>query len=207
MPSCPRQPAEPSGTPSGTVKRRCCRRCTDASRSRLPRRRLPHVAREMLDKSDNERSGVLSTAMACLGPYRDPVIARNTSASDFRIADLMNADRPASLYLVVPPSDLARTRPIIRLMLNQIGGGSPSRCSSRGRPPTASPPLAPARRVPIARAPRLLRERARVPGRVRDEGLPDRPVFEPARERPTARITPSSTNCHVHLTYAANDCQ
>ena len=75
----------------------------------------------MMNKSDNERSGVFSTAMACLGLYRDPVIARSTSASDFRIADLMNAERPASLYLVVPPSDLARTRPIIRLMLNQIG--------------------------------------------------------------------------------------
>ena len=81
---------------------------------------VTQVAREMLNKSDNERSGVFSTAMACLGLYRDPVIARNTSASDFRIADLMNADRPASLYLVVPPSDLARTRPIIRLVLNQI---------------------------------------------------------------------------------------
>ena len=82
---------------------------------------VAQAAREMLNKSDNERSGVFSTAMACLGLYRDPVIARNTSAADFRIADLMNADRPASLYLVVPPSDLARTRPIVRLMLNQIG--------------------------------------------------------------------------------------
>jgi type IV secretion system protein VirD4 len=33
----------------------------------------------------------------------------------------MNAEAPVSLYLVVPPSDLARTRPILRLMLNQIG--------------------------------------------------------------------------------------
>jgi type IV secretion system protein VirD4 len=82
---------------------------------------VAQAAREMANKSDNERSGVVSTAMACLGLYRDPVIARTTSASDFRIADLMNADRPASLYLVVPPSDLVRTRPIIRLMLNQIG--------------------------------------------------------------------------------------
>jgi type IV secretion system protein VirD4 len=79
------------------------------------------AAREMLNKSDNERSGVFSTAMAYLGLYRDPVIARSTSAADFRIADLMNADRPVSLYLVVPPSDLARTRPIIRLLLNQLG--------------------------------------------------------------------------------------
>ena len=82
---------------------------------------VAQVAREMLNKSDNELSGVFSTAMSCLGLYRDPVIARNTAESDFRIADLMNGDAPASLYLVVPPSDLARTRPIIRLMLNQIG--------------------------------------------------------------------------------------
>ena len=82
---------------------------------------VAQAAREMLNKSDNELSGVISTAMACLGLYRDPVVARNTAASDFRIADLMNAAAPVSLYLVVPPSDLARTRPIIRLMLNQIG--------------------------------------------------------------------------------------
>ena len=82
---------------------------------------VAQAAREMLNKSENELSGVFSTAMSCLGLYRDPVIARNTAASDFRIADLMNGDAPASLYLVVPPSDLTRTRPIIRLMLNQIG--------------------------------------------------------------------------------------
>ncbi len=82
---------------------------------------VSQAAREMLNKSENELSGVFSTAMSCLGLYRDPVIAQNTSASDFRIADLMNGDSPVSLYLVVPPSDLARTRPIIRLMLNQIG--------------------------------------------------------------------------------------
>jgi type IV secretion system protein VirD4 len=86
-----------------------------------PHPAVAQAAREMLSKSENELSGVLSTALACLGLYRDPVVARNTSASDFRIADLMNADAPVSLYLVVPPSDLARTRPIIRLMLNQIG--------------------------------------------------------------------------------------
>jgi type IV secretion system protein VirD4 len=82
---------------------------------------VAQAAREMMNKSENELSGVFSTAMACLGLYRDPVIAQNTSSSDFRITDLMNADAPVSLYLVVPPSDLARTRPIIRLMLNQIG--------------------------------------------------------------------------------------
>jgi type IV secretion system protein VirD4 len=78
------------------------------------------IARELLNKSDNERSGVVSTAMSLLGLYRDPVIAANTASCDWRIGDLMGADRPMSLYLVVPPSDIARTRPLVRLILNQI---------------------------------------------------------------------------------------
>ena len=44
-----------------------------------------------------------------------------TSASDWRIADLLGAERPVSLYLGVPPSDISRTRPLVRLILNQIG--------------------------------------------------------------------------------------
>ncbi|GCE90281.1 conjugal transfer protein TraG [Komagataeibacter diospyri] len=78
-------------------------------------------ARELLNKSDNERSGVLSTAMSFLGLYRDPVVARVTARCDWRIADLVSGRQPASLYLVVPPSDIARTKPLIRLILNQIG--------------------------------------------------------------------------------------
>ena len=78
-------------------------------------------ARELLNKSDNERSGVLSTAMSFLGLYRDPVVAKVTARCDWRIADLVAADRPVSLYLVVPPSDINRTKPLIRLLLNQVG--------------------------------------------------------------------------------------
>ncbi|AQS85887.1 hypothetical protein A0U92_15190 [Acetobacter aceti] len=36
---------------------------------------MASAARELLNKSDNERSGVLSTAMSFLGLYRDPVVA------------------------------------------------------------------------------------------------------------------------------------
>jgi type IV secretion system protein VirD4 len=95
------------------------------------------TARELLNKSENERSGVLSTAVSFLGLYRDPTIGRNTEACDWRIADLVAADRPITLYLVVPPSDISRTKPLIRLILNQIGrrltetlntdGGAPRR--------------------------------------------------------------------------------
>ena len=79
------------------------------------------AARELLNKSDNERSGVLSTAMSFLGLYRDPVVAKVTERCDWRIADLVSGSRPVSLYLVVPPSDINRTKPLIRLILNQIG--------------------------------------------------------------------------------------
>ncbi len=79
------------------------------------------AAREVLNKSENERSGVLSTAMSFLGLYRDPTVAAVTSDCDWRIEDLLSADRPVSLYLVVPPSDISRTKPLVRLVLNQIG--------------------------------------------------------------------------------------
>ncbi|NKL53453.1 conjugal transfer protein TraG [Rhizobium leguminosarum] len=79
------------------------------------------AARELLNKSDNERSGVLSTAMSFLGLYRDPVVAEVTRRCDWRISDIVGGERPTTLYLVVPPSDINRTKPLIRLLLNQIG--------------------------------------------------------------------------------------
>jgi type IV secretion system protein VirD4 len=75
---------------------------------------------EMLDKEEKDFGGVLSTAKTALTLYSDPLVAMNTSASDFRINDLVNHARPVSLYLVVPPSDKIRLRPLIRLMLTMI---------------------------------------------------------------------------------------
>ena len=92
------------------------------------------AAREVLNKSDNERSGVLSTAMSFLGLYRDPTVAEVTSRCDWRIADLTEAKQPLSLYLVVPPSDISRTKPLIRLILNQIGRRLTERLDGAGRP-------------------------------------------------------------------------
>ncbi|MFO1144875.1 MAG: conjugal transfer protein TraG [Amaricoccus sp.] len=82
---------------------------------------IASAARELLNKSENERSGVLSTAMSFLGLYRDPVVAEVTRRCDWRIGDLVGGREPATLYLVVPPSDIARTKPLIRLILNQVG--------------------------------------------------------------------------------------
>ncbi|HEX3423908.1 MAG TPA: conjugal transfer protein TraG [Sphingomicrobium sp.] len=90
------------------------------------------AARELLNKSGNERSGVLSTAMSFLGLYRDPTIATVTRDCDWRIDDLVGADRPVSLYLVIPPSDISRTKPLVRLLLNQIGRRLTERLQTAG---------------------------------------------------------------------------
>lgn len=81
---------------------------------------IAETAQELLNKSENELSGVLSTALSYVTMYRDPVVAEVTRRSDWRIADLLGGRNPVSLYLVVPPSDIERTRPLIRLMINQI---------------------------------------------------------------------------------------
>lgn len=81
------------------------------------------AARAMLNTAVEEQSSVLSTAISFLTLYRDPLVSRNTCQSDFKIRDLMNDDKPISLYLVVPPSDKERLRPLIRLLINQIVRG------------------------------------------------------------------------------------
>ena len=93
---------------------------------------IASAARELLNKSDNERSGVLSTAMSFLGLYRDPVVAEVTRRCDWRITDVVGGARPSTLYLVVPPSDIARTKPLIRLILNQIGRRLTEDLSAKG---------------------------------------------------------------------------
>ena len=94
---------------------------------------IASAARELLNKSDNERSGVLSTAMSFLGLYRDPVVAAVTARCDWRIADLVSGEKPTTLYLVVPPSDINRTKPLVRLVLNQIGRRLTEDLHAKGR--------------------------------------------------------------------------
>ncbi|MDF7677043.1 type IV secretory system conjugative DNA transfer family protein [Neisseriaceae bacterium ESL0693] len=78
------------------------------------------AARDMMDRPDEEAGSVLSTAKSYLSLYRDPVVARNVSKSQFRIKSLMHEDDPVSLYIVTQPNDKARLRPLVRIMVNMI---------------------------------------------------------------------------------------
>lgn len=76
---------------------------------------VANAAKTMLNKEDKDRSGVLSTAKSFLSLYLDPIVARNTSSSDFLVRDLMMSEKPVSLYYVVSPSDMERLVPLTRL--------------------------------------------------------------------------------------------
>jgi type IV secretion system protein VirD4 len=76
------------------------------------------AAQDMVDRPENEAGSVISTAKSNLALYRDPVVAENTSYSDFSILDLMYHEKPVSLYLVLPPSDKDRMMPLVRILLN-----------------------------------------------------------------------------------------
>src|SRR5215469_11096657 len=75
---------------------------------------------ECLTKEERELAGVLSTITTALQVYCDPLIVRNTATSDFAIDDLVNHERPVSLYLVVPNSDRDRLTPLMRLIFTTI---------------------------------------------------------------------------------------
>lgn len=69
---------------------------------------------------EKQRAGVYASASATLLIFDDPVIATNTSTSQFRISDLVCSDRPVSCYIQVRPTDATRLRPLTRLLLTQV---------------------------------------------------------------------------------------
>jgi type IV secretion system protein VirD4 len=78
------------------------------------------AGRDMIDREARERGSVLSSAKTYLTLFQDPLIARNTRRSDFRILDLMNHERPVSLYIITRGSDKERLRPLVRLLFTMM---------------------------------------------------------------------------------------
>ncbi|HSZ89786.1 MAG TPA: type IV secretory system conjugative DNA transfer family protein, partial [Acetobacteraceae bacterium] len=75
------------------------------------------AGRDQLDRPERERGSVLSSAKTYLTLVKDPIIKENTRRSDFRIMDLMDHERPVSLYIVTRGGDKERLRPLVRLLL------------------------------------------------------------------------------------------
>ncbi len=64
--------------------------------------------------------GIQDMVRAKLTLYRDPIIRKNITRSDFQIADLMNHEKPVTLYVCVGSTDKTRLRPLTRLLFSQI---------------------------------------------------------------------------------------
>lgn len=77
-------------------------------------------AQDIKNKPEEEAGSVISTAISYLQLYRDHIVATNVGSSDFHIKDLMNYDQPVTLYIVTQPTDKARVRPLIRILVNMI---------------------------------------------------------------------------------------
>ncbi len=89
-------------------------------------------ARDMTNRPEDERGSVLSTAMSFLSLYRDPLVAKNVSASGFSISDLMNHEKPVTLYLIVRAEDKDRMKPLMRPSTARSRCISAIRCSLSG---------------------------------------------------------------------------
>lgn len=82
--------------------------------------RVFQIFSKMASTPDKEFGSIQSTLETALSVYRDPVVAENMSRSDFKIHDLMNHDKPVSLYLIVPPSDIDRMMPAFRTIVELL---------------------------------------------------------------------------------------
>ena len=81
---------------------------------------ITSVGSRMANTPARELGSIISTANNALSLYRDPIVGENTSRSDFKIADLMDHERPVSLYLISTPKTSKRLVPLTRLLLTMI---------------------------------------------------------------------------------------
>ena len=77
-------------------------------------------AAECQNRDAREQGSVTSSANAKFNLYRDPIIARNTSCSEFVSTDVMNPNQPLTIYLVIPPNKVQDAIPLIRIFINYV---------------------------------------------------------------------------------------
>jgi type IV secretion system protein VirD4 len=98
---------------------------------------LPRPARPRAGAYIAASGGLLAAAVAIGLSVRRARSEEVTRRCDWRFTDIVGGDRPTTLYLVVPPSDINRTKPLIRMILNRIGRSLTEDLQAR---PAAAPP-------------------------------------------------------------------
>jgi len=78
------------------------------------------IASSVQESPDKIRGGWAANADGALDLWKDPIVAKTTRTSDFRLRELQYARNPVSLYMVIPPNDLDRLKPFVRLFFQQL---------------------------------------------------------------------------------------
>jgi len=78
------------------------------------------IATEMRAKDTREFDGVLSSMTTPLSKFRDPILARATETSDFRIKDLVDQECGVSLYLIIRTRERDRLADYFALFINLL---------------------------------------------------------------------------------------
>ena len=87
--------------------------------------RHPKIAQtisEILNKNDKERSSIISSAIAKLGLFKDPIVRNNTTRVDFKIEDLMFHNKPVNLYCIFEPESIVPLSSIMVMLVTQVIG-------------------------------------------------------------------------------------
>lgn len=75
-------------------------------------------AMRVLNTNPKEKASVFKTVFSKIQLFEDPMIANATSGNDFEIEDFMQPEKPISLYLTVPYSDVTRIASVFRLLIS-----------------------------------------------------------------------------------------
>lgn len=74
-------------------------------------------AASILQLNAKEKASTWNTIASKMRLFDDPTVRYATSESDFTLDDFMNTDKPISLYLVVPSSDIERLSPVMKIII------------------------------------------------------------------------------------------
>lgn len=74
----------------------------------------------LINLAQRTRGDIVATVNNILSLYIDPVIELNTKTSDFKLSELMNSDKPVTLYIVIDPENIDRMQPLFRIIMLQI---------------------------------------------------------------------------------------
>ena len=74
----------------------------------------------LINLAERTRGDIIATVNNILSLYIDPVIELNTKRSDFKLSELMNSEKPVTLYIVIDPENIDRMQPLFRVLMLQI---------------------------------------------------------------------------------------